>query len=71
MPEQKIEYLQEQYMEQLDKSITEAVTPELRQALEKEGQKLGLDISFADIKPVESLTENKEALKPKQKKPKL
>lgn len=71
LPEQKIEYLQEQYMEQLDKRITEAVTPELRQALEKEGQKLGLDISFADIKPVESLTENKEALKPKQKKPKL
>ena len=46
LPEQKIEYMQQQYMKELDKRITEATTPEQLQALVEEGKKLGLDIQF-------------------------
>lgn len=46
LPEQKIEYMQQQYMKELDKRIAEATTPEQLQALAEEGNKLGLDIQF-------------------------
>lgn len=76
LPEQKIEYMQEQFMKQLEKRVSEAKTPEQMHAIEREGQRLGLDIRFTENKPRRDVPETvsrteHEAAKPKQKKPKL
>ena len=63
-------------MKALDRRVAETQTPEQLQNIAKEGQKLGLDIKFTELKPTEKLSEianldDKEPSRAKQKKPRL
>ncbi len=75
LPEQKIEYLQEQFKNSLENKISEARNPEQIRAVIHEGQLLGLDIRLTDIHPDKiqeaEKPEEKDQTKVRAKKPKL